>query len=519
MESVLKDKNVLCDIHPNKSGLRLLTESVEIEKYKGNSNAIGILYGPCADFTIKTENDHFYSERLWQLVIDSDYVKMAMDTKTLFGEIDHPEDRLDLKAEYAAINCTKLWIDKQNQCLMGCFDILPTEKGRLLKSLCDYGSILGVSSRGIGDLTYDEQKGNIVNEDTYLFVCFDVVVQPASKNARQSYKSLTEQKKNGPATLFDVLSESIKNSASESELSNTTSLIEKFNLNCDELTTLIEDKRNRLKNNTNNSIIKINKKLKEDLEQAYDRIRSLETQNDSNTLLAEMSFLRSQLGLIKETISSQSKDKDSLLKEVKKFNKIQKEKENSATEQNKQLISENETLKQKIIQLESQKSDLMSRNKKLQETVDYAVSFVDKCKKSYTALKESFILSKNKNSNLATKLQEVQSKLNVSTRDLANAQSRFEGIQRLNNALREEYLKQQEDIYGKNLSMTRRKINEAKSLKDIDLLISQETSFANSKRPSIKNAITESENIYGNNQQQPGEISVIREALRANRKF
>lgn len=255
------------------------------------------------------------------------------------------------------------------------------------------------------------------------------------------------------------------------------------------------------------------------MEQAYDRIRSLETQNDSNTLLAEMSFLRSQLGLIKETINSQSKDKDSLLKEVKKFNKLQKEKENSATEQNKQLISENETLKQRIIQLESQKEDLMSRNKKLQETVDYAVSFVNKCKKSYTALKESFILSKNKNSNLATKLQEVQSKLNVSTRDLANAQSRSEGIQRLNNALREEYLKQQEDIYGKNLSMTRRKINEAKSLKDIDLLISQETSFANSKRPSIKNAITESENIYGNNQQQPGEISVIREALRANRKF
>ena len=35
----------------------------------------------------------------------------------------------------------------------------------------------------------------------------------------------------------------------------------------------------------------------------------------------------------------------------------------------------------------------------------------------------------------------------------------------------------------------------------------------------IKNAITESENIYGNSSQNPGEISVIREALRANRKL
>ena len=56
MEAVLKNKNVLCDIHPNKSGLRLLTESTEIEKYKGNTNAIGILRGPCADFTVQTEN-------------------------------------------------------------------------------------------------------------------------------------------------------------------------------------------------------------------------------------------------------------------------------------------------------------------------------------------------------------------------------------------------------------------------------------------------------------------------------
>lgn len=522
MEAAVKIKNVLCDIHPNhnKSGLKLLTESAEIEKYKGNPNALGILCGPCADFTVATENNNFYSERLWQLVLDSDYVKQAIETKTLFGEIDHPEDRLDLKAENAAINCTKLWIDKDNKCLMGCFDILPTEKGKLLKSLCDYGSILGVSSRGIGDLTYDDQKGNIVNEDTYLFVCFDVVVQPASKNARQSYMSLTEQKKNGAQSLFNVLSESIKNSSSESELASTISLIEKFNIGCDELTTLIEEKRNILKNNTNNSIIKINKKLKEDLEQAYERIRGLENQNDNNSLFAEISFLRSQLVLIKESIGGQSKDKDALTKEVKKLNRALKEKENSLTQQNAQLIEANEHLKQQIAQLESQKSDLMSKNNKLQETVDYAVSFVNKCKTSYKALTESFTLSKNKNSNLATKLQEVQSKLNESQKNLTNALAQAEETQRLNKSLREEYLRQQEDIYGKNLPRVRRKINEAKSLKDIDLFISQETSVTNNARPSIQNAITETDTTYGyNTQKHPGEISVIREALRANRKL
>ena len=36
--------------------------------------------------------------------------------------------------------------------LRAVFDILSTPNGKLLKALCDYGSTLGVSSRGNGDV-------------------------------------------------------------------------------------------------------------------------------------------------------------------------------------------------------------------------------------------------------------------------------------------------------------------------------------------------------------------------------
>ena len=145
----MSNARVLCDIYAN-SGLRLITESTELNKKKINKNAIGCMEGPCSDYSVETRNNNYYSRKLWENVLNSEYFKEGMETKTLFGEVDHPEDRLELKAENAAICMTDCWFDDDKQCLMGTFDILPTEKGKIVKALCDYGSVLGVSSRGIG---------------------------------------------------------------------------------------------------------------------------------------------------------------------------------------------------------------------------------------------------------------------------------------------------------------------------------------------------------------------------------
>lgn len=510
----VKEKIALFDSHKCKAGLTLLTEANEIDKYKHNPNAIGVLFGPCADWMEQTSNEHFYSERLWDLVVNSDYVKEALETKTLFGEIDHPDERLELKAEYAAINCTALWLDKQMGCVMGTFDILPTEKGKILKALCDYGSVLGVSSRGVGDLVYDSEKGNIVKEDSYIFVCFDVVVQPAAKKARQKYKSLTEQKKI-EKSLNQTLTESILNCTNQSELDSVERLINNFNL-IESFSSQIDDKRKVLKNNEADSIIKMNETLTRDLEQAYERIRILEGQTDSNNTLAELSFLRSQLSSIRDSVL---KENQSLAKEVKKLSKILKSKEESSGLETRlnELTALNSNLNESLMESKNIISEQHQEILKLQRTVDYSVSFVNKCKKSFTALTEENNSLKGKNNSLAIKLKETHSSWEAEAEKSSNAIRAMENHKRLAQNLRMEYVQQKEVAYGTDLSRAMRKINEAVSLKDIDLIISENTSRTGFKGTSVLNAMTESKIQEEQFQDNVGETSVIREALRRNR--
>ena len=73
---------------------------------KGNKGILGKLKGIFADYKHGTRNaDRLYTEELWDnRVFGSDDVMEALRTKTLFGELDHPEgDRCETLAKNAAI--------------------------------------------------------------------------------------------------------------------------------------------------------------------------------------------------------------------------------------------------------------------------------------------------------------------------------------------------------------------------------------------------------------------------------
>ena len=61
-------------------------------------------------------------------------------------------------------------------------DILDTANGRLLKTLCDYGFVPGISSRGSGDVLDNDE----VDPDTFFLETWDIVQLPAVKKARLS---------------------------------------------------------------------------------------------------------------------------------------------------------------------------------------------------------------------------------------------------------------------------------------------------------------------------------------------
>ena len=148
---------------------------------------LGRLVGPCAEFTIPTRNGRKYNEQLWENVFADEIVNEKIANKCLFGELGHPLDREEVDPEKIAIALNEVPKKNKDGQLIACFDILNTPSGKILKTLCDYGTTIGISSRGSGDIITNNLGEEIVDPNTYYFECFDAVLLPAVKSARVAY--------------------------------------------------------------------------------------------------------------------------------------------------------------------------------------------------------------------------------------------------------------------------------------------------------------------------------------------
>lgn len=170
---------------------------------------LGRLVGTCASFTAPTRNGRKYSEELWEQVFDNPIVKEKIDNGVLFGELGHPTDRDETDMEKIAVCMPKQPVKGSDGKLKAVFDILDTPNGRILKTLCDYGSTLGVSSRATGDTFVNVDGDEEVDPSTYDFEGFDIVLLPAVKEARLQYVTESLNKTRYNKTLKQKLQESI----------------------------------------------------------------------------------------------------------------------------------------------------------------------------------------------------------------------------------------------------------------------------------------------------------------------
>ena len=53
----------------------------------------------------------------------------------LLGELDHPDDRFEVKLKEASHRVIDLWYDPNTKCVMGKIELLNTPNGKILKSL------------------------------------------------------------------------------------------------------------------------------------------------------------------------------------------------------------------------------------------------------------------------------------------------------------------------------------------------------------------------------------------------
>lgn len=165
-------------------GIRYQKLTEEEKKAKG---ILGRLVGVCADFNNATRNGRKYSEQLWENVFNNPLMQEKIKNKVCYGELGHPEDRAEIDPEKIAVCLSEQPVKNKNGQLEAVFDILDTPNGRILKTLCDYGSTLGVSSRGQGDIITDYNGDETVDPETYECECWDIVLIPAVKEARLQY--------------------------------------------------------------------------------------------------------------------------------------------------------------------------------------------------------------------------------------------------------------------------------------------------------------------------------------------
>ena len=402
---------------------------------EGKSKGIlGKLKGVFADFKHGTRNaDRLYSEELWDnRVFNNEDVMEALETKTLFGELDHPDgDRCETKAQNAAITITKLEKRPEEGVIYGEAEILDTPTGKIVKALADSGAKLGISSRGIGEEIYENGQ-NIIDPETYDFITFDVVVTPANKKARVS---LEESKQ------INKLNESFERAINESDTKNQLNQIKEAvdntnNINKSNLLNLIETKKLSLSSNKENKLLESNKQL------AFNLLKEKYIENKNE---------------LKESITAS----------------------NNLGEENKKLIEEldyyknsKEDLKTKLKESISSKNELNAIVENLQNENQSQKALLEESNKKIQRLQtKTKILEKQKSNIINKKVEDLQSRLNTElSKNESLAKSNAELSKNLEDyskiILENKQLTEQLNNLNKNKLIESKKIEQEKSLQE-----------------------------------------------------
>jgi hypothetical protein len=207
----------------NKRILEALQMQPLSEEEKASRHILGRLYGPIATTKEKTRNGRGYNKELWERALADEIFREKVANKSLFLELGHPLDReeTDMEKVCACIPEMPKIVDGD---LYAYVDILDTNNGRLLKTLCDYGFVPGISSRGSGDIMSNDE----VDPETFFLETWDIVQLPAVKKARLAMcESL------GTKTLTMALRESMEK-ASEEEKAEMKDTLNKLNISISE---------------------------------------------------------------------------------------------------------------------------------------------------------------------------------------------------------------------------------------------------------------------------------------------
>lgn len=447
-----------------------LDDSVKVNK-RGEA-ILGRLTGPCADIINPTRNNRYYSEALWEKVFNNDIVKEYFESGGILGELDHPTDRLETCTEKIAICMPEPPVKDNEGHLIGTWDILDTPNGRIAYTLAKYGYKLGISSRGNGDVYEDMDGSQRVDEDTYDFQAFDLVLLPAVKAARLKMVESLE-KKNGKS-FKEAITEALEKSTPDGRKVMQETL---ENLRIDYTPTKVDNKEESK-----------SESLNEDLEEAAIS-DGVDSESDLEEALKENRALRNKISELQEKLSV------CYAKEIKNGEEINRLKSCviSITENNRTLkasASKNDSLQEQVKKqrqiIEQQKVQLsglterqrtqFSKQRSLNESLSTEREKVQELEKVNSQLKEDLTTTKKEalirqgelKESIEDLKKDAQLKKAEYDRKIERANSIVEKYQKIARTAINKYIESKAVMLGVTSNEIKQKLPENYSFDDID---------------------------------------------------
>ena len=444
--------------------------SPEEQKQRG---ILGRLEGIIADGKNPTRNGRKYPMPLWEKVFEDPLMKEKIENKVCLGELGHPEDRTETDITKAAICLAEMPKKSNDGKLYGVFDIIDTPCGRILKTLCDYGCNIGVSSRGQGD-TYEDYNGEeVVDEDTYTCECWDAVLIPAVETARPSYVNESL----GNKTLYQQLNEAL-DSAKAEDRKVMTEALDRVGVNYKDSSNKGEEDVNQ----SNEEAVNDGANLVKDLQEALKANADLSKQ--VTNLQEKLSVCYAKDVKNEAAVAKLKKAVVTLSEDARKYSAVKNQlasMKDQLEEKSKQFIEQRdlcESYKQRLIHIQNSR-------RSLNESIDAKNSNIkdlsDEVKQLRTKLQESENNSLNEVNQLKEELQELKGDSQVKNsqyaKKLANANALVEKYRKTAETAANRYIESKAKQLGVSITEIKNKLEENYTFDDVDKICEQLRSY------------------------------------------
>lgn len=451
----------------NKNG-RLDYQKMTPEEMK-SKGILGRLIGPVADFMNPTRNGRKYTEELWEQTFNSPIMKEKLANGVCYGELGHPENRTEIDMEKIAV-CLREQPKKNSKGqLEAVFDILDTPNGRILKTLCDYGSKLGVSSRGTGDIVTDEEGNEMVDPNTYECECWDIVLIPAVESARLEYvkESLDNEK-----SLKQALNEQLEKATQDDKrVMEETLHTLNIGYSSSKKSNNIDESKSQEKNLSkadeaiDNGLDEIMKSLKESLKSNKDlEAQRLKLQNDLAVSNTKVEKLEEELGRYKSTTIRLSTLANESKETKKKLTSLNEELESTKSQLQKEQLKV-KRLTEGRESLRTMKANASKLNESIENKDNEIKSLTESFKTREKELNETI---SNLNEQLENVENESKQKLDESKTRITKAKKIVESYKNLLNDTVDRYIESKATMLGVTSNEIKNRLSESYTLDEID---------------------------------------------------